>query len=232
MSVVPIFQDLQLSGLGVAPEHCSIRVSTLEEADVGERVEVELTANALCYINGRPVDHGQIIQLQKHDRVILGPCTHVFLLMDPLEQIIPHEAVGAAAASAPTYDQAVREVRFLGCAPELGIFSLLLTRAGLQVLLRQAEPPEDRERRICEKIVRRWRQPRWRRLFEEQLVAALRHTAEANEICSALEINASFVLRLASDLSESRLVSLQYEDLMPYNNLQIGVACAGLLFDL
>merc|ERR1719440_382862 len=71
----------------------------------------------------------------------------------------------------------------------------------------------------------RWRMPMWRRLFEEALVSALQAVSEANEISRAMMTGIRFVVRLGCELPESRVLTLHYEDLLPFNELRLHIVC-------
>ena len=63
----------------------------------------------------------------------------------------------------------------------------------------------------------------WRRLFEEALVSALQSVGEANEISKAMKTGIRFVVRLGCELPESRVLTLHYEDLLPFNELRLHI---------
>ena len=78
--------DLQLEGLGIEDNHCSIR-----HCEEFGQVLLIVEPNAVCYVNGARVSKAmegeeeemcQIV-LNGGDRVILGICSHVFAFIDP-----------------------------------------------------------------------------------------------------------------------------------------------------
>ena len=105
-------QDLQLAGLGMAPSHCVVHVNEAAQSDrkrasaqektPGQAV-VEVESFALCYVNGKPMAPGQREILRHATRLVLGPCSHIFIVVDPTK---------VNSEPLPAYEMAIREVRF------------------------------------------------------------------------------------------------------------------------
>lgn len=93
--------DVELNGLGIAKEHCVIyatnppAASPEEEEAVAEppsppspkRAEarfIELSSpEAMVYVNGRQLGMGKARELRHGDRVVLGSCTAVYVMVIP-----------------------------------------------------------------------------------------------------------------------------------------------------
>lgn len=112
-------QDLKLAGLGILAIHCVVEWS--KEGGGGENDDVIAVtpsdARAAVYVNGVPVvapggaaDGAARTKVLKHgDRLVLGPLSHVFVLVDPRHTKADDDQGSAAV---PTYETAVRECLF------------------------------------------------------------------------------------------------------------------------
>ena len=156
--------------------------------------QLELECHGRCYVNGVPLDSGSHSELVHGDRLVIGPCSHLFSVVDPqMRDRLQEQSQGkrgskgkdsrgsndSTAMTTPTYEMAVREV-----------------------LLRKAESAEQRGQRLSRMVLARWRAPLWRRLFEEALVTALQSVAEANEISAALDTGKPHVPRFIFSVHE------------------------------
>jgi hypothetical protein len=73
----PVSQDLEINGLGIAREH-----ATIGRGPGGTRVLTSLPGG-VCYHNGNLVGDGLGVTLEHRDRVVLGACTMVFVVVEP-----------------------------------------------------------------------------------------------------------------------------------------------------
>jgi hypothetical protein len=72
------YQDLEINGLGIAREHATITAGLTE----GSRFLTALIGG-VTYHNGNQIKDGTTINLEHRDRVVLGACTMVFVMVDP-----------------------------------------------------------------------------------------------------------------------------------------------------
>jgi len=72
------YQDLEINGLGIAREHATITAGLTE----GSRLLTALNGG-VSYHNGNQVGDGAAVNLEHRDRVVLGACTMVFVMVDP-----------------------------------------------------------------------------------------------------------------------------------------------------
>jgi hypothetical protein len=68
---------LEINGLGIAREH-----ATIGRGPGGTRVLTSLPGG-VCYHNGNLVGDGLGVTLEHRDRVVLGACTMVFVVVEP-----------------------------------------------------------------------------------------------------------------------------------------------------
>ena len=72
----PVHQDIVLSGSHIEPEHCLI---------INSENIVHLkpcNSTAMCYVNGKKVNHNTQVELTSGSRVIFGK-SHVFRFLNP-----------------------------------------------------------------------------------------------------------------------------------------------------
>lgn len=92
--------DLQLQGVGITRNHCMFR--SYEASSI---VTITSERDSITYINGRQLitsfeSQSEEVALHSGDRVVLGACSHVFVFVNPGEEV----------GNMPTHELAIREV--------------------------------------------------------------------------------------------------------------------------
>ena len=201
---------------------------------------------AIVYVNGRRLEfdtdydveylaatanvsswNHNVAELRHNDRVSIGHCAYVFLVVAPAV-VASAEAAATAAAAGAGGDGAKESRSFFGSRrPRKSLYSgsdpiegnaigdlevVTYDTCVQEVVLRRQEGEQEYKERLAHFVLTRWRLPATRAAFQELLLGAVHAAQEANAVAAAASAFVRFRIAGGSVVDTSRLYSLRLED--------------------